>query len=400
MINKIILILICLFISNVSLAGRYKKAKFSTCSYGKITPINYLAYYNITKKRYKRYARNSKGSSFQKWSTFLELETTISTNKSSESCEWNKFILTDFIFYHEQATSLFGVHNKLLFLELRDEFYKSWLVALEEKTQRLEKKSNRTSLNDIHHQSNGFEALNSVTNLFNPSPAGKGEVGMAELEVYNLLEGKSVFNSIFSSYAQNLFLNKESLYTAKCISRVISTATGENLWNEFQICNKSSAKILDILGVLSSQRMYLIRDYKEVMYRNLNDHEYTQVSELFDVTSMIYFQLETYGNKFGHEQIYPVNMKEKVFSQKPYHFYSVAFIALKLKKQGYSNEIIKKASVKYARQYKKNIKRVGIIYNILLLQNINKGTVGDYDNVLKEQDLGALFGIEVGNEYD
>jgi hypothetical protein len=396
MIRIILFTFISLLLTNISFAGNYKRDAFSACSYTKITPINYLSFYKITKKRFLRYAKRNTGTSFTKWNDFLKLETRISKDKSPAKCEWNKFILTDFIFYHEQAQDFFGEHQKLPFLELRDKFYTNWLSQLDIDTKLLEKSQIPTPMNEINHESQEFGFLSSLTSIFNFAPDSAGESGKALTDVYNLLEGKSVFNAIFSSYAKERFLNKNLLETSKCISETIKRSTGQNIWSEIQICNSSKQVIMDVLGVFSSQRMYLIRDFKTVMYKNLNDTQYEQFSELLDVTSTIYFQLETYGNKYGHVNLYPLEYADRVYSQKPYHFYSVGFIAMKLKNLGYSDEIIQKSAVQYARRYKVNIKRIGVIYNLLLVQNLNKGTVGDYDNVIKEQDLGATFGIRLG----
>jgi hypothetical protein len=387
-----------MFISTAS-AGKYKRNAFSICSYSKITPINYLSFYKITKKRFKRFVKKNTGSSFEKWSAFLELETKISKNKAPEKCEWNKFILTDFVFYHEQAESFFGEHKKLPFLELRDLFLTNWLKELEIDTQKLEKAREPKLLSEIEHESQEFDFLNYITSFFNSSPAKDEKNSEALSDVYNLLEGKSVFNAIFSSYAKDRFLSTELLATSKCISNTIQSSTGQNIWNEIQICADSKQEIMDVLGVFSSQRIYLIRDFKKVMFQNLSDSQYSVVSEILDVTSKIYFQLETYGNKYGHTKLYPTEFESKVYSQKPYHFYSVGFIAMKLNEFGYSEDVIKQVAVTYAKKYKINIKRIGVIYNILLVQNPNKGTVGDYDNVIKEQDLGAIFGIGLG-EYN
>lgn len=72
-------------------------------------------------------------------------------------------------------------------------------------------------------------------------------------------------------------------------------------------------------------------------------------------------------------------------SHKPYHFYSVAFIANKLRQEGFTDDVILETANHYAKKYKKNITWVGYIYNILLLQGINKGASSDTEPVIKEQ---------------
>ncbi len=375
---------------------KYKASKYSLCNNNKLSPINYLQKYQITKIRFDRFNKDLSLSPFESWKMFLKSESKTHKNNDSEICEWNKFLMTDFIFYHEQDQSIFGKNRKILFLKLRDHFYKNWLVQLDNKTSSLTPNIVQKEITDIKHKAREFEFLTNITNLINHEPEVIDQESHALNDVFNLLEAKSVFNGIFSKLVLKTILDDQILATSKCMLNSLDDASGENIWMLFKQCSQSEKIVLFILGVYSSQRMYLIRDFKEQLFKNISFDKYAQASELINITSELYFKMETYGHEFGKNTLYPTQYSASAKSFKPYHFYSVAFIAMYLKHREYSNDIIRKVSTHYAKKYKQNIEKIGILYNILLLQPLRKGTVGDVKQVLLEQNLGASFGIQIG----
>jgi hypothetical protein len=360
--------------------GQSKEQHISTlCPGDKISAMNYLYQYPKIEDRFKDYQNQTNVDALTLWKRFLSSEEDLSSGGAD--CLWNQFLVTDFIFYFEQTESLLGKVNKGDFLKFRDDLYFRWIKQVNEDISLAPPQ--KTS---IKSKPNSF--LGQITSYLNKRPEGKG----ALREVYDLLEAKSIFESIFSGFIKNMILDEALLVDVRCILNTIKSSSGQNLWSEFQLCSHSKERLITILGALSSQRMYLLRDYKVHFYNSLSQKEYNLVSKILDTTSLIYFELETYATVFGHTLVYPQEFSSQVKSSKPYHFYSVAFIAQELKKRGYTQHEIKKASIAYARQYKKNIRRVGVVYNLLLGQGLTKGTVRDYEWVIKEQDLGSQFG--------
>lgn len=365
------------------------------CKLAKITPSNYPFKFRRIQKQYKKFVHKKKGSPLALWKAYLNLNSHPQKKTSNLKCSWNKFIATDFIFYHEQSHSLFKKHNKVAFLKLRDELFVSWQNALNREIVKSQPQAEKLDIMKIKHIPHGYGFFAKLTKLINIKPKGSSPSQLALRSAHNLLSGKTVFNALFSEKAKEHFLDQEVLQQSQCVLDKIKTLQGQNIWSEALQCVPQPSNLLLILGVYSSQRMYLIRDFKKSFFRYLNDSENLVASKLMDITSEVYFRLETYGNEYGAKTLYPPQLSSQVHSFKPYHFYSVAFIAQVLAKQGYEEKTIIHAATYYSRKYKKNIRNIGFFYNVLLMQSLNRGTVSDYKIVLREQKLGASFGFKL-----
>ncbi len=330
-----------------------------------ITAVNYPYYIHTIQSEYLVYIEgtSTKEVSINKWNDFLEHHST-----NTELCMWNKFILTDFIFYHQQEESFFDNINRIAFLELRNKYYTDWLETLRDR--------------DPVETKQRFQTLQSFTKLIHFKPGDQ-----LKAEIHRLLGGRSIFNSIFTEYVEAFLFKDEILSSLNCMQDKLNMSQGY-IFDKFLECTRNDKHLLlEILGVLSSQRMYLLRD---IQTKNLDRSELAY--EILKSSSLLYFELEVYAEKNGTQSIYPKNV-EGIKSKKPYHFYSVAFIASYLQKMGYENSEIIENSHFYAAKYKNYITKIGIIYNFLLLQSYDKGTVADEEQILREQQFASQWVI-------
>ena len=168
----------------------------------------------------------------------------------------------------------------------------------------------------------------------------------------------------------------------------------ETLPEQVEDCEISEIRAIELLGVLSSQRMYLIRDFAEFARQTYSPEQFDRYYTNAQLSSQLYFQLETMAHQLGVEAVYPKGQKS-VESRKPYHFYSVAYIALKMRQAGFNEAIVRKFANQYAVKYKKNIKLVGLVYNILIGVPIANGSVGDAKQIMQEQIQGIEYALQL-----
>lgn len=380
----------------------------SICNNIRIKPGNYASIYHDIMLSLKPFLRNrNKVNDFAyQWKSFLTFNSK-NQNNSTEVCRWNKFIFTDFMIYFDQAQNLSKRHkleySKLNLLKLRDEFYSDWLETL--------KYQHNTGFADyededlsevpfkdfISRKSSNFKELNSLTDLVSKDSVSNNSdtlINAAVNDVISLVEARSIFNSIFTSTVFPHLLDKTLSAELTCIKQALESSN-VNIYNESLNCvNANKSRLLFILGAVSSQRIYLLRDLKGWVEDNYTKSEFDTFMFNAGESARIYFLLETYSAKWGNKLLYPPSYATKMSSSKPYHFYSVAFIASHLKEKGYSQKLIHEIAPLSAIQYKKTIQKTGILYNLILGADIESGSVGDKESIINEQKLGAVFGAE------
>ena len=398
MINYIKYLVLVLTMQNVFAdEDSLSNEKYIICNAQRITPSNYMIEYRKIKNEYFNFQKNTTSTNdFNGLISWIEYNQENDLDPNDEVCKWNKFIVLDFLIYYSQLDEILGKHHRIDVLDLRNKYYTDWMKALDNQIQQSKKNSKRIPLESIERDLNSFRSILRLTDLINskPKPEENDLLSKAQLDLYNLLSAKTIFHSIFPDVVKKNLLNAEILNHSKCIlEKLTKYSEGENVWTIATQCGAKENALL-ILGVLSSQRMYLIRDFKLNLFLNLDLVSYNNASELLNVTSLIYFELENYGNKFGASVLYPKGFSEgKFHSSKPYHFYSVAYISSHLKQMGHEDDIIQKIANFYAKKYKVGIKYVGVLYNILLINNLKSGPVSDQEQILIEQSLGAEFGL-------
>jgi len=387
--NKLFL-LSFIFILNVApasaAASGLKKEKKSICHGTRITPLNYLTKY----KRINKTMKKSSAITFKdKFQQIISVE-----EDGTEICAWNKFLYVDFNIYFNRFDELNLAQplNKKEALILRDQLYAQWLTsnkaAKTPYADHTEKELIGMSYTDfLALRSDKFGYLVPMIKLMNHRPANKR---IGKQYVYDLLGARTPFNSIFPKKSFELLLSKEINKALVCINN----SDTEDLIGEIQACTSSKDQLLDILGVLSSQRMYLLRDLDAWARVNLLKDDYELYYSNASLSSLLYFKLETSASINGLDTVYPLKYVSQIKSFKPYHFYSVAFIAKEMANNGFSEEMIKLTANTYAKKYKKNIKLVGVIYNILGGIRIKNGATGDKDQVIREQILGIEFALD------
>lgn len=355
------------------------------CDGPKITPVNYTALYLGYQKRFKSF-KDKERSDYENWVAFMENERVQAKSPENIKCDWNAFILTDFIFYNEQESSIFkNSPNKVSFLNYRNKALEKWLDHINEDF--MEKSPSFKQENEkIEFSPKEFSILTYLTELINRSPRGDSEKDQAIKYIHNLVDGRSIFNGIFVNYIITKLTSDEILTAQQCIHDRLQNVEGNNIYNEMLLCSNNNLDLLlDILGTFASQRIYLTRDLQSEIENKLTKKDYLIAKDNIKLGALIYFELETYSNKYGIHTVYPDELESEMVSHKPYHFYSVAFIANKLRQEGFTDDVILETANHYAKKYKKNITWVGYIYNILLLQGINKGASSDTEPVIKEQ---------------
>lgn len=349
------------------------------CDGTRLTPSNYPFRFKKTKRALKKIETKN----------FLEAFKMISNKNtnSSELCAWNKFLFVDFFIYFDRFESL-GFDKSLNFeevLKLRDNLYYDWGL-----------KNYSGSYSDYSHtnlegvsldeflskKSEHFSFIQGLVNLVNSRP----KKNKAKAYIYDLIGARTPFNSLFTKKAIEVLLQEKTKTDLECIL----LENGEELQAKLKQCFSSKDRMLEILGVLASQRMYIIRDLASYMKQNLSDSEY----ELFYMnalnSSSLYFKLETEALTHGANKVYPLDSNE-LKSPKPYHFYSVAYIANELKRAGFSNKEIEATANFYAKKYKKNIKLIGYIYNAISGIPLKNGSTGDAKQIQREQEIGINY---------
>lgn len=381
----------------------------------RIFSLDFIRIYKTQVKKLKYI--NKKEPSLSLFDVFLRLDekTRKKLEKGSvnELCLWNRFIFIDFTYYFGLWEEWnYSGHDKNIFLNkflnTRDKFYDDWLSSLQYKENQdfsewghKKDKLENLSLNDfIEMGSDQFGLYEWVSSFFNSVPRknSKKKKKQAKRFVYDLVRPKSPFNSIMTEKAYSLIKDLEIRQATACMSQYIDEKNcQENIWDIALYCNSDNKqKALAILGVLASQRMTLLRDLKAWMEYNLPLGEYLYFFETLKSSSSLHFKINTFGEKCGGKQLIPRTIQTNhSLSTKPYHFWSVAFISQSLTAKGFAKEIVLKESVALANKYKSFIRLPGLYFNMRLGRPLKDGTVGDYKDVLKEQELGANWGFEL-----
>jgi hypothetical protein len=348
----------------------------SLCGGSRLTPSNYPFKY----KKIKRILKKIESRSFVE--RFLKLE-----KDESEVCAWNRFLFVDFMLYYNRFKSLRlnQSENLIETSKLRDELYEKWLVK------------NRAGVYSDHRQkdlrgmsfdsflmlpSEHFGYLTKPLKILNRRP----RKNKARQFVYDHLQARSPFNSIFPKKSMELLLQSETTDELKCILKNNSLAIKDKV----STCFSTEKRAIEILGVLASQRMYLVRDFTSWAKQNYDEVTFHQFYTNASLSSLLYFKLETEAHLNGTKSIYIMD-SNKIKSAKPYHFYSVAYIAQKMILAGFNHEQIRKNAAFYAKKYKKSIKTIGIIHNLIAGIPLKNGSVGDKKQVLKEQLLAIDY---------
>lgn len=371
--NKIVTLLLFTFFTSASFAAVCDGDK-------RLTPSNYPFKYKKTKRALKK----TEGESFVQ--RFNKLE-----SNDSEVCAWNRFLFVDFFIYFDRFHDLKmnKEENLIETLNLRDELYADWLEKNKTAVYSDYAQSKLEGLNFeefLEKPSEKFGYITKPLKLINKRPKNDEPKQF----VFDLLNARSPFNGIFPDKAMKLLEQEQTNRDLKCIL----TKEESNLRMALSDCFESKDRMLEIVGVLASQRMYLIRDFASFKKQNSSEADYNLYYENAALSSLLYFKLETLAHTYGVHTVYPID-NEELKSPKPYHFYSVAYIANEMKIAGFTNEEIQEAANAYAVKYKKNIKLVGILYNTISGIPLKNGSVGDAKQILTEQKLGIDYTLNL-----
>jgi hypothetical protein len=360
----------------------------------RLTPQNYFYKYRPMHKAFKNNLKNTPHNpitALEKACNCNDLE-----NKK-ELCLYNKFLFTDFIIYFAQEkkykrTVPYSTDSLALLLsQTRDYYYNLWLSELNYSTrfnfqEHYSKNLKNISINDYQKKrSSQFPCTHFISKMLNKAPNKNSEKEhkKARYKVYTLLDTKTPFNSIFTLEAFKIAQDSSIQSGLFCIKEQLKDTIEINILQELKIClNNDSIKHKEILGILSSQRHYLIRDLKSWMEQNMSESEFNKVFEVFKTSSLLYFKMQTYGLNNCAEN-YPDNLiDEKSCINKPYHFWATYYIANHLRANDFSQQIIEKEALYYSNKYKRKILIPGIAYNLWFRNNIKSGTVGDFRKIL------------------
>lgn len=327
-----------------------------------------------------------------------------SKNHDEEVCAHNRFMYTDHVLYYRLSERYKARSERLDSFEvalgaLRDSLYKEWMLTLPEynytgyfewETEDLK----GLSLEAFQAKgSENFRQLATVSKVLNRPPPKRKK---AKALVHQTLKGRSPFSAIFPYVAFDLMQTPGMAEALECsIERMTKPDDDQHLFEILSECCGSEEQALYILGALASQRMYLIRDWREWMLQNQTKEVFDANMKVLALASELHFRMETMGRQFGAERLYPKELDASEGSTKAYHFWSAALLAHILAKNGCDEEVAIKEATKPAKRYKRFIQFPGFAYNILLLKHPVSGTTADYSNVINEQRAGAAWGFQL-----
>jgi hypothetical protein len=360
MFKKLLLFFIVLLCySSFSRADESESGKL--CGDKRLTPVNYVFQFG----KHKRALKKIKVNSFTE-----KMHIYFASNQiQSEVCAWNKFLLVDFIIYFSQFKKIdIKSPNMIKALKMRDALYEKWLTYNKERPYK-----------------GRFGLIKKVSRALNRKP----KKNKAKRFVHETLSASSPFNSIMQKKAIELLFDPQITEELRCFLNEVKT-----MEHKFLTCTDNVMRSFEILGALSSQRMYLIRDLAAEFKEDKTEEEYAIFYENSALSSLLYFKLETFGHMYGVKSLFPTDQYD-FKSFKPYHFYSVAFIAYTMKVAGYDEKEIRRYAGFYARKYKTSIKLVGLLYNTLLGLPLKNGSVGDAKQIKKEQGYAIDYVLEM-----
>lgn len=362
----------------------------------RITPENYLIkYYSIKRDIVKRIKADSA------LDVLDVLSTCTNEGCRSEICLHNRFLFTDFLLYfqltddYERYSRYEGSTYYHQLLRTRDSLYGAWLGALSFRMANnyceweSDDLSNTTEAAFHSLGSKRFAWLETLTKPFNSKPSARKR---ARREIHAFLDARTPFSGVMSLEAIQFIQELEHRQSIQCLAEsMMLNECDIDLYSMALLCANGNAKVaLNMLGVLSAQRMYLIRDWKAWMEQNMTETEFNACFDALKQSSLVYFQIESRANRCGAGRNYP-NLQEGQ-SDKSYHFYSTARLAFHLAELGFDEETTIRESCRPGNKYKRFIKLPGILHNIWLRNDLTAGTVGDYRSVTNEQRMGAEWG--------
>ena len=365
----------------------------------RISPTNYPRFYKNVTKNIISFIKNHEKLTIDKLLDKL-LENTNEPN--TEICKWNQFTFVDFILYFAQIDQLGLKDQEANIMRRRDELYREWYETLENQDKNnyaewANHELTNLSLDQfLKKGSQKFRFFEFVSKTLNPKIKKVDvirEKKRARYIVQKLLTPRSPFNSIFPKLSLTLAEDENINRAVSCLNTSLDQNNcNQTIWQEALNCTQSQEQALQILGVLSSQRMYLIRDFKSYLEQNKTSDKYELIMDTLTKASHIYFQSETKASICGSSTVYPQNINaHHTLSRKSYHFWSVAYIAYYLGRLNFSKDITIKESTRSAIKYKKFIRLPAFIYNLKL--GVPLGTnINEFKGVVSEQKLGANFG--------
>ncbi len=329
-----------------------------------------------------------------------------SKKENVEECAWNRFIFLDFVLYFGQLHNYYSdlsSEENIELLKLRDHFYTRWMATLEYgvKTGLAERENEELAglsvAQFLDRGSKQFSFLEKISSMLNrpPKTDHKKEEKRVQRMVYDHTQARTPFSTLFPIFSLEKGMKPRVQQAISCTTKALENySCQKSLSTVVNSCTQGDSYLnLIILGVFSSQRMYLIRDFKGYLEQNLTEEEFSPLFEALKNSSKIYFQLETLATVCGTDSVYPTPTEKKDSrSAKAYHFWSVAYISYYLTVAGFPKEIVLEEATRTAKKYKSFIRIPGVYYNLWLGLKLNSNTVGDYKQVLSEQAEGALFG--------
>ncbi|MCK5073622.1 MAG: hypothetical protein KAQ98_09370 [Bacteriovoracaceae bacterium] len=331
---------------------------------------------------------------------------------TGEMCSHNRFLFVDFVIYFEQGDDyrrFFSGSERdymLYLLNFRDELYADWMDTLSynSKTDYPEwsgRDLKGMSLSEfIALGSEKFSGMEKIIKPFNL----QGSYGTLKRAVNDILMARTPFSSIMPQIAFSRLEHTNIAEVAGCVLKNIDHYDcNDNVFDMAIRCSGGNVELaMDLFGVLGSQRLYLIRDFKAWMEQNMSPAEFNKKFRAIKDASEIYLKMETYGKTCSSGKLLPRNITDglsdeqmQAFTLRPYHFWSMASVSYRLAQYGFLKKDAVAAATKPAKRYKSMIRIPGVIYNILLWKNPAGSTVGNYKKVLKEQELGANWGYDL-----
>ena len=386
------------------------------CDGSRITFLNFPMRYSALVRKLSESASNS-NQSVLNWIHSKAVAT------PEEECAWNHFIFLDFAIYFQKisaitpsseggALSQAQVRETLL---LRDQLLDQWLslVPAGSSVEGMEWGGSNTksdTKNESFDQylkkgSQKYKVFQAVGKILHPDSKiildSVKNPAAAALEMLTL--PKTPFSSIMPKEAFYWSAKKEMQSALACIRKSLATkieheSCDENLFDLAARCaNKKEEVALAALGVFSSQRLYVLRDFKTYFEQHFSGAELSdRYQALVDGTS-IYFKMETYAQKCGLKSALPTSLSfaPDLKTLKAYHFYSQAYLATRMKIQHVDFNDSLNSALAMGKQYKKFTGMAAQVYNIILGNHRLQGAAGDQSEALELQKQGFTFGWNI-----
>jgi len=328
---------------------------------------------------------------------------TAESDHNEEVCLHNRFLFADFVLYYKlshrykaKAANLDSF--ELALASVRDSLYHSWMQSIPGSRQTGYFEWEDHDLRDEAFQdflsrgSQNFRTLETLSSVANRKPSQKNE---ARTFVYETLHGRTPFSSIFPFEALELIQDSNNLETLRCcIAKLKTPNCSTHLFNLVADCAGSEEQAMKLLGVLMTQRMYLLRDWRAWLEQNMEPETLENALQALMLSSELHFRMESYGRLEGGAKLFPQELAMTKGSTKAYHFWSTALLGYLLAEQGYDERTVIKEATRPAKRYKRFIQLPGFAFNLALGKQPFSGTTADYRKVIREQRAGAKWGFE------